>query len=172
MNGGENMSRNRFARSFAVSMVAVVSGLAIPLMHCSMKTRPSTDTGVAPSRLATETGPCVPNNSKVNPRVCVQPDGSVQPDNFSIQNKENGRPVTVKFQLDATTGTLDIRKVSCPQIAIACDGGMTCTGLTVMDTAGPCSYTPVVNNHAAADPIIVTDNCCPSTEGDHPRPKH
>ena len=165
------MSRNRFARSFAVSMVVVGAVLAIPLMHCSTNATPGTDTGARPAHLAGDTATCTPNSSKVNPRVCVAADGSVRPDGFHIQNKDNGRSVTVHFQTDSGTGVLDIRKNTCPQLVITCDGSANCTGLTVTDTFGDCSYTPVVNNHAAADPIIVTDNCCPTTTPG-PGPKH
>lgn len=164
------MSRNRFARSFAVSMVvAVFAVLAIPLMHCSSSMTPGTDTGMAAKRVAATETECTPNTSPNNPVICIRSDGTANPDWIRMNKMDHGVGNPVIWRTDGG-GKLTLN-LTCPEIGPPnCRGGI-CIATTNPDVAGTCTYTATVDNVTGTDPIIVTDNCCPSTFP-KPKPQH
>jgi hypothetical protein len=153
----------RFGTSLGTSLAALLAIAALPLLHCSNMSSPPDASSSSANRLAEAGGKCTPNSSKNNPKVCVAADGTVNPDNFHIQSRDNGKPVIVRFATDTGTGTLKLTLNACVQLKLdpGCGSGATCTAETVMTESGPCTYTPTVDGKVAADPIIVTDNCCP-----------
>lgn len=173
------MSRNRFARSFAVSLAAITTIFAIPLMHCSTNTTSTTDTG-ARARLTADGGPggCNSSTNPNSPIICIATDGSATPATVTAhQRMSNGAAVPILFKTASGTGTLNISLTSCSQITLGngCGHGPTCNAQTVTNVNGTCTYSASVNGAAAADPIIVTDNCCPTgteTRGNSTEHRH
>ncbi|HWS71088.1 MAG TPA: hypothetical protein VN605_03195 [Thermoanaerobaculia bacterium] len=166
------MSRNRFARNFAVSMVAIAAVFAIPLMHCSTNTTPGTDTGARATALSEDTGgTCNPSSNPFAPIICIAADGSAMPNNVTIHSHNNNARNPVVFKTANGTGTLTISLTSCSQITLGngCGNGPVCNAQTVTTSTGTCTYSASNNGSAPADPIIVTDNCCPASG---PEPEH
>jgi hypothetical protein len=169
MNGGENMSRNRFARSFAVSLVAaVLVVLAIPLTHCSTSMTPGTDTGMAASSLAAgNNSTCVPNTNPNNPVICIATGGVANPDTITMNKQDNGVGNPIIWRSAGGGGTLTLN-LSCPQIETPTCHGSICIARTNPSSQGTCTYTATLDGVTGTDPIIVTDNCCPAPG---PKPK-
>lgn len=164
------MSSHRFARSFAVSLAAIVAACAIPLMHCSTNSTPGTDTGARASLAADGgTGGCVSSTNPFGPIICIDTAGNATPSNVTVHQRNNAGANPVVFKTQAGTGTLSISLTSCSQITLGsgCGNGPVCNARTIIDTTGTCTYSASVNGSAAADPIIVTDNCCPSSTETH-----
>jgi hypothetical protein len=167
MNGGENMSRKPVTRSFVVSMVAILTLFAIPLMHCSTTATPATDTGVRTATLG-GTGECVPSDNPNNPVICVAKDGSVMPnppDGLKVHNNDKGVGVPITWKT-TEMAALTI-SLNCAQISTPICKGQVCASRTATTTTGPCEYTPRLDGQAGADPIIITDQCCPIYEPAH-----
>lgn len=163
MNEGENMSRNRFARRFAVSMVAVASLLAVFLMRCSTSTAapPATDTGFQAAKLSGDAGAaCAPSSNPNNPVICIASDGTANPPSLAMHNNDHGAGNPIIWRADGG-GALALN-LTCPQIDPPSCNGPICIGRTNPQSSGTCTYTASVNGVAGSDPIIVTDNCCPS----------
>ena len=163
------MPRNRFARSFAVSIVVpILAVFAIPLMHCSTSTPPATDTGLrAASFDAGDSSTCVPNTNPNNPVICIRADGVADPDRLTMNKMDHGVGNPIIWRTAAGGGTLTLN-LSCSQIETPmCHGGI-CIARTNPDSEGTCTYTANLDGVTGADPIIVTDNCCPAPG---PKPK-
>lgn len=162
------MSRNRFARSFAVTLAGIVTVFALPLMHCSTNTTSTTDTGMRAAvaeKGAGGTGACGSSTNPFAPIICIAADGSATPASVTVHQRNNNAANPVVFKTASGSGTLTINLTSCSQITLGsgCGRGPVCNAQTVTDVTGTCTYSASVNGAAAADPIIVTDNCCPST---------
>jgi hypothetical protein len=157
------MPSNRFGRSFAVSFGAIVALFAIPVMHCSTTTTPATDTG-ARALSADGGGSCGSSTNPFAPIICIASDGSATPNSVLAHSKNNMGANPIVFKTANGTGTLAI-STTCSQISLGsgCGHGPVCNARTVPEVTGTCTYSASVNGSTPADPIIVTDNCCPST---------
>jgi hypothetical protein len=170
------MSNTRITRSFAVSLVAaVLVVVAMPLMHCSTNTTSGTDTGAQATSLAADSGgSCKPSSNKFSPIVCIASDGSANPTNFTMHSHNNSNANPIIFKTTGGSGKLTISLTSCSQITLGsgCGSGPVCNAQTVPGVTGTCTYSASVDGSAPADPIIVTDNCCPSPGTEHRPDKH
>lgn len=159
------MSRNRFVRSFAVSLIAVFAVFALPLMHCSTNTTSSTDTGARSASLAAAdvTGSCASSTNPYSPVVCISSDGTANPSSLTMHSHNNNSANPLVFRTVSGGGTLTI-STTCSQISLGsgCGSGPVCNAQSVPGNTGTCTYSASVSGGAPADPIIVTDNCCPS----------
>ena len=94
------------------------------------------------------------------------------PDSVLVHSKNNHAGANpIIFKTTNGIGTLTI-STNCSQIALTttCGNGATCIAHTVPGVTGTCTYAASVNGSPSADPIIVTDNCCPSTTDTFGRP--
>jgi hypothetical protein len=161
------MSRNRFARSVAVSLVALVALFTILLTHCTTSTAPATDTGVHPNPIVTGADACVPSSNPNNPVICIAPDGVADPDRLVMHARDHrvGNPIIWRSR-DGAALTLNL---SCEQVVTPNCNGPICIAHTNPEFTGTCSYTATVGGLTGSDPIIVTDNCCPAPTYDPKR---
>ena len=160
------MSRQSYARSLAISIAAIVAVCAIPLMHCTTSTTtPGTDTGARATALTDSGGgTCNSSTNPYSPIICIAADGTATPSNVTIHSHNNNATNPVIFKTAGGSGTLTITLTSCSQITLGsgCGSGPVCNAQTVDGVTGTCTYSASVNGSTPADPIIVTDNCCPS----------
>jgi len=158
---------------FNLSIAAVAVMVAVMAMMLASCCTSRNGTGTTPQAMSADVaGPCHPNGSKINPRICIGGDGSTNPPSgLIIHSKNNGKPNKVQFQTATGTGVLAITLNTCTQLVLmpGCGTGAICDAETVTTLSGNCSYTPTINSSTAADPIIVTDGCCPTTEERKPK---
>jgi len=170
MNGGENMPRNRFAVRLAVSAAVTVAVCVLPLVHCSTNTSAATGKAPAGARVLAEGFPCVPSTNPFAPVVCISAGGIADPDNVVVHSHADGLvPNRIVFLNATGSGRLSIRMgAGCTSLdarSLTCTAG-TCSVLTIPQAAKQCDYTASIDGVMGSDPIIVTDNCCPTTTGE------
>lgn len=165
------MSRNRVT----VSFVLVVAVCAIPLMHCSTNSTTAAG-GARPSASsnALVNFPCIPSSNPFAPVVCISAGGVADPDTIAVHSHADGLVPNRILFLNATgSGKLSIKLGdgcrNLNPLSLNCVGG-TCSVMTVPAVAGDCTYTAGIDGAMGADPIIVTDNCCPIADIIHPKP--
>jgi hypothetical protein len=163
------MNRSRIARSFTLSLVIVVSVLAIPLIRCST----STASGSAGSQANAQGNNCKPDTNPQSPQICISSTG-VDPKAILVNSKKKGGDHVTIRMTGPPTSTVAITTAAgqCSNVKFpACGSGSQCLAQTDPLITGTCTYSVSLNGSTVTDPTIETDSCC-ATMIDEPKRPH